>query len=59
MEIGVVFPQTETGHDSAILRDFAQVVEGMFEAWCPTDLESRITARSERGEPATLYQADS
>jgi hypothetical protein len=25
-------PQTDTGHDSAILRDFAQVVEGMLEA---------------------------
>jgi hypothetical protein len=32
MEIGVVFSQTETGNDSAIIRDFAQVVEGIFEA---------------------------
>ncbi len=32
MEIGVVLPQTETSHDSAIFRDFAQLVEGLFEA---------------------------
>jgi hypothetical protein len=32
MKIGVVFPRTETDNDSAIIRDFAQMVEGMFEA---------------------------
>ncbi len=29
MKIGVVFPQTEIGNDPAIIRDFAQAVEGM------------------------------
>jgi hypothetical protein len=32
MKIGVFFPRTETGIDSAIIRDFARLVEGMFEA---------------------------
>jgi probable F420-dependent oxidoreductase len=29
MKIGVVFPQTEIGNDPAVIRDFAQAVEGM------------------------------
>ena len=29
MKIGVVFPQTEIGHDPAVIRDYAQAVEAM------------------------------
>lgn len=29
MRLGVVFPQTEIGNDPAVIRDFAQAVEGM------------------------------
>ena len=29
MKIGVVFPQTEIGNDPAVIRDYAQAVEGM------------------------------
>lgn len=29
MRVGVIFPQTEIGNDSAAIRDFAQAVEGM------------------------------
>jgi len=32
MKVGVVFPRADTSNDSAIIRDFARVVEGVIEA---------------------------
>ena len=29
MRLGVIFPTTEIGNDPAVIRDFAQAVEGM------------------------------